>query len=1060
MTVRKFLPIILCSLLFTFTFGGVHSEQLLLSTDRTIYSLSHAMISIDSISVPDGLNYISDPTNGRLILLQSPHNNDTIFVKYHYSEISAPKKRSLGIGQINEWFPSQESKSIGKTGESSSIKTRGSVSRKIEIGSSGQSLLSGGLDIRLNGELAPGVKINGVINDNDAPFDDYSSTQSVKDVDNVLIRIYSDKLDANIGDIYINPLWSYWSRFNRKLIGAQTAYKGERYSGEAFVGSARGKYIRQEITAREADQGPYRLHGNDGDNAIQIVPESEKIYIDGTLLERSQYTLYYSDAELYFSSELLIASSSRIVAEFNYVNEFFSRSSMGANSSWRFGKNVKISASYIREKDDENNPLDIHLANISSDSLSNISTTDGIFTISTALKDTSGDYDASGNTWVYVGEDQGSHTVYFYRENTNGGYIRQYTAEGKMFYTYAPEDPLSQYFPRRKITLPNTHWIASMNVELGQKNTAHALIDAAYSGYNENNYDSRQSQVSPAFKWDTALPIGKNLTISSDGWYMDQNYRSFMTITQPDMERYFGFSSLDTFIQNINLNAAFNNKDFDIQSAVEYLVNTQDEKRVRLNNKAKINIKDASISLKSSNLLKSVLLPYYSYELSTQVPLAKSLSFHASFLKDNFEPIFTSAKAYRAELFKSGVTLGIWSLDYTYRNDYNWSSADSSFLSYSRKHDASLKFDQGFFKNALRWNTTASYRYDQREAGAQQYILTNTQLNIYLKKPGIKASLKSAINRNSESKREAVFIFVGDGLGYYRLDEFGQYVPDEMGNFILSSELTNERRDQYVSKLSSSLKWKKQWKTLKLQFFHKASTDFRSEDLLLYHPLDLNDPDTSVFLGNIRLRHELLFSRPDGKHRFSILREDIQSQNFQTTYNENINIKTNTQIKYRFKPDKLTLNVYYLNEQQDRQRLPVGTYHVKTLSNGVGLECEYLFSKTLRASIDTKLEHIITDHESNFSTDWFQIKNDWIWYRIAGERLFISTTIDFVSSDHSGALPYETANGLPVGLSWSTAVRYEKRINQFLSAGSFLQYRKRAEQKAILTANVEVKAYF
>jgi hypothetical protein len=74
--------------------------------------------------------------------------------------------------------------------------------------------------------------------------------------------------------------------------------------------------------------------------------------------------------------------------------------------------------------------------------------------------------------------------------------------------------------------------------------------------------------------------------------------------------------------------------------------------------------------------------------------------------------------------------------------------------------------------------------------------------------------------------------------------------------------------------------------------------------------------------------------------------------------------------------------------------------------------------------------------------------------------MFLSLGLDRVISDHTGSLPYETANGLPVGWTWSGALRYEKRINQFLSAGGFIQYRKRAEQQGILTANVEVKAYF
>jgi hypothetical protein len=349
---------------------------------------------------------------------------------------------------------------------------------------------------------------------------------------------------------------------------------------------------------------------------------------------------------------------------------------------------------------------------------------------------------------------------------------------------------------------------------------------------------------------------------------------------------------------------------------------------------------------------------------------------------------------------------------------------------------------------------------EELEEANQQYLLTNSQLNLDLKKIGLNTSIKATINRNSETKREAVFIFVGDGLGYYRLDEFGQYVPDEMGNFILSSDITNERQDQYISKLNSSLRWRKQWEKLNLQFLHKASTDYRAEDLQLYTPIKIENPDTALFFANLRLRHELFFSKPDGKHRLSFFREDLRSQNFQTAYNENLSIRTSSLVKYRFKPDKVILNIYYENRDGDRQRMPLGSYRVQTLSNALGLEGEYLFSKALRSSLETKYEHISTNYETEFLTHWYQLKSDWIWYRVSGERMFASATIDLLRSNHTGALPYETASGLPLGFSWSAALRYEKRINEFLSASGFFQYRQRAEQKAILTAKLEVKAYF
>jgi len=1058
---KKILAGIVLSLLSLSLFAGTTEENVVLHPGQTVYALRHQLIALDSISIDNNIPYLVDDLYGRLILLQSPEKQDTINIYYQYSDLSAPRKKNLGIGKINDWFPKEAIKgSISSYSELSNIKTSGSVSRQLEVGSSGQSLLSGGLDIRINGELSSGVHIKGIISDNDAPFQDYSSTQSVKDVDNVLIQIYSDNFNAQIGDVYVNNSWNHWSRFNRKLIGAQTSYKNDRYYGAAFVGSARGKFNRQEIIARDGDQGPYRLQGSGGDNAITIVPESENVYVDGIALKKTQYVLYYTDAELFFSSELMVSASSRIVVEFNYVNEFYSRSSMGTTSSWRFGKNFKLSASYIREKDDENNPVDIHLSNIDPDSLAGITSTDGYFVISTAIKDTAGDYTLSGDIWNYVGEDLGTHTVYFYRENQNGGYVRNYTTEGKMMYVYAPGDPLSQYFPRRKVTLPTTHWIGSMNMEIGQKDKAFALLEGSYSSFNANNYDAGGNQVSPAIKWEAALPLGKYFSLRSNGWFMDKDFTSFAKITNPDFERYLGFNAGDSIIQLASVAANVNNSFIKSNTSLEYVADVNKNSRLRLLADGKVNIKSAGFQYKWSHLLDNGFLPYYSWSASSDIPIGKNLSLYVSLLQDRFEPLFSSSTAYRAESAKTGMTIGKWKINYTYRKDYDWATADSSFHSYSQKHDVAVKFNQDFFEKKLHWNTTASYRYDQRETGDEHYLLTNSQLRFDLKKIGLGGSVKTVINRTSETKREAVFIYVGDGLGYYRLDDFGQYVPDDMGNFILSSELTNERQEQYVSKFATSLKWKKQWKKVRVHFTHNGSTDYRTPGLVFYKPLLIEDPDTNIFYGNLRLKHEAGLTSPDGKHRITLLFEDTRSQNFQTAYNENIYFQSKRWLKYRLKPENIILDVYYKYHSRNQQRMPLNSYWVQTLSHGTGLECEYLFSKKLRASIEGKYEHITTDYNDNFLTHWIEIKSDWIWYRVAGERFFLTASLDRVISDHIDSLPYETANGLPVGWTWFGALRYEKRINQFISAGGFFQYRKRAEQPGIITANIEVKAYF
>lgn len=1044
-----------------FAAGNENHERLFLEPGKTLYPLQYGMVHVDSLKGAEQLEYLIDALYGRFILLIPPSARDTVDIYYRYSAVNAPRKMDLGIGRIDTWFPEETKIASALPGRDlSGVSTRGSVSRKIELGSTGQSLLSGGLDLRISGELSPGVFINGVISDQDAPFQDYASTQSVQDVDNILIRIYSERFDSEVGDIYFNNDWNYWSRFQRKLIGAQFRYRGDAYEGAAFAGSARGQFRRQEIPARDADQGPYRLIAEDGERAITIVPQSERIYVDGVALEKSMYTLYYNDAELFFSSDIMISAASRIVAEYNYVNEFYPRSSMGLMSAWRFGPNIRLQASYIREKDDERNPADVHLANIPADSLSGMESPDGYFTISTAFADTAGEYLRSGDIWVYAGVGAGTHSVYFYRENRNGGYIRTYDNAGLMYYIYAPEDPLSQYFPRRRISLPLTRQIAAMNLELGQNGKSRLLAEAAYSSFRANNYHTGFPRAAGAVKWNADLPLGKSFSLQSSGWFRGRDFSAFSNLNEPDFERALAFSAGDTVTQIANISAATRFPWLNSQNSLEYAASSAGERRLRFFAKGDIRAAGLSMNYQWSQLLDAGFLPYYTLRAALNVPAGKDFAFRANFLRDHLEPVFAHINPYRSETAGAGFTLKQWELLYSYRRDFNWQSADSLFESYSKKHDVSLRFDTAFWEKRISLNSKATYRFDRRESGDGHYILSSGLLAYNFPRIRLNGNIRADINRTSETKREAVFIYVGDGLGYYRLDDFGHYVPDEMGNFIMRSELSNERQDQYVSKLGSSLQWRGGKKKLRFEFNHTGNSDFRSPRPVLYAQVNSEAPDTSLLFANLRLKHEAALNNVNGRHRLALLLEDQFGQNFQTAYNENVYTRNERRLQYRYKPEKMILELFYAYNTRDQHRMPLNSYRVRTSGHGMGADCEYLFSGKLRASLEGKYEYVLTRFTEDFVIHRISLKSDLIWYRVAGERFFLSGSVDRVISDYSGSLPYETADGLPRGTSWSGALRFEKRILEYISAGTFLQYRKRAEQKGIFTANLEVKAYF
>ncbi|MDQ2179680.1 hypothetical protein [Marinifilum sp. D714] len=397
----------------------------------------------------------------------------------------------------------------------SQLQKQGNYSRGISYGNNQDVVTNSNLNLQLSGKLSDDVNILAAISDNNIPIQPDGNTQSIQDFDRIFIKLFDDTKELTLGDYEIESQEGNFMRFYKKVQGGKFSgliskkKNGNELKSTISASIAKGKFRRMEITGSEGIQGPYRLTGVNNESFIVVLAGSEKVFVNGKKLMRGEnydYVINYNTAELSFTTQQPITRNSRIVVEFEYSEENYSRYLIFNANEYKT-KNGKIWFNIYHEQDSKNQPLDQTLSQEDKKLLSNIGDNlDLAIVPNEEVVEYSNDFVLYRKISKTVGK--ATYSVYeystlpeeaIYRVNfsfvgSNGGNYIQINsiANGRVYQWVDPIDGVAQgdYAPVSKLITPQKQQMLSLGADYKLSQTFNSRFEIALSNKDLNTFSS------------------------------------------------------------------------------------------------------------------------------------------------------------------------------------------------------------------------------------------------------------------------------------------------------------------------------------------------------------------------------------------------------------------------------------------------------------------------------------------------------------------------------------------------------------------------------------------